>query len=77
MQHRHLNHQDYTLAAVDDIIRRGGAREWVLLARAARRDATVLKRIQRICAFASPSAEGFQRLNFWRIYAKRIDARLG
>lgn len=79
MQHRHLNHQDFTLAAVDDIIRRGGSRDWVLLRRAAHRDAAVLARVQRICgtAAASPAPEGAQRLNFWRKYARRLTASVG
>ena len=79
MQHRHLNHHDFTLAAVDDIIRRGGSRDWVQLRRAAHRDAAVLARVQRICgtAAASPSQEGTQRLNFWRKYARRLTASVG
>ncbi len=76
MQHRHLNHQELTLAAVDDIIRRGGWQDWVLLRRAAHRDDRVLARIQRTCgpAAASQHEEGAQRLSFWRKYAQRITA---
>ena len=79
MLHRHLNHQDFTLAAVDDIIRRGGSRDWVLLRRAALRDAAVLARVQRICgaADASQPEEGYQRVNFWRKYARRLTATVG
>jgi len=76
MRHRHLNHQDFTLAAVDDIIRRGGARDWVMLARAARREPAILARIQRICGVVDPSQEGVQRINFWRIHARRIHANV-
>jgi hypothetical protein len=28
MQHRHLNHQDFTLAAIDDVIGRGRLPDW-------------------------------------------------
>lgn len=79
MQHRHLNHQDLTLAAVDDIIRRGGWRDWVLLRRAAHQDGAVLARIQRICGAADPSQpqEGSQRLSFWRKYAQRLITTVG
>ncbi|MEI2691809.1 MAG: hypothetical protein V9H69_19750 [Anaerolineae bacterium] len=28
MQHRHLTHEQYTLAAIDDIIARGKRRDW-------------------------------------------------
>lgn len=79
MQHRHLNHQDFTLAAVDDIIRRGGWRDWVSLRRAAHRDRAVLSRILSLCGSATePDAqEGAQRITFWRKYAERLAARLG
>lgn len=77
MRHRHLNHQDFTPAAVDDIIRRGGARDWVMLARAARREPAILARIQRVCGAAAVSEENAQRMNFWRIYARRIHASVG
>ena len=29
MQHRHLNHQRFTLAAIDDVIRRGRWDDWL------------------------------------------------
>ncbi len=31
MQHRHLTHERYTLAAIDDIIARGKRRDWAEL----------------------------------------------
>ena len=34
MRHRHLNHQRYTLAAIDDVITRGRWADWVALRRA-------------------------------------------
>ncbi len=41
MRHRHLSHEELTLPAVDDIIRRGGWSDWVVLRRAAFRDPVV------------------------------------
>ena len=35
MQHRHLTHEQYTLAAIDDIIARGKRRDWAELRQAA------------------------------------------
>lgn len=35
MQHRHLNHQRFSLAAIDDIIARGKWADWVELRAAA------------------------------------------
>ena len=79
MQHRHLQHQDFTPAAVDDIIRRGGWLDWVELRRAAQRDPDVVGRIRRVCAGAprDPRQEGAQRLGFWRMYAQRLPATVG
>ena len=31
MEHRHLNHQRYTLAAIDDVIARGKWDDWAAL----------------------------------------------
>ncbi len=79
MDHRHLNPQHLTPAAVDDIIRRGGWRDWVMLRRAARRDPAVARRIERACGAADgdASAEGGQRMVFWNLYVKRLSASLG
>ncbi len=52
MQHRHLNHQEFSLAGVDYIIRRGGWRDWVTLRRVVHRDQAVLARIERLCSAA-------------------------
>ena len=79
MDHRHLAHDDLSLPAVDDIIRRGGWRDWVALRRAAAGDPVVRERIERLCLAAErdPEAEGAQRLTFWRKYVRRLTASLG
>jgi hypothetical protein len=70
MEHRHLNHEAYTAAAIDDIIARGGRSDWAGLRDAARADATVLDRILRVCD-ARSDAPYAQRYRFWRHYAAR------
>jgi len=69
MAHRHLNHQDFTLAAIDDIISNGKWDEWVRLRLALRRDAGIRDKILRVCnaRVNDPSA---QRHHFWRNYAQ-------
>lgn len=64
MEHRHLKHQDYTAAAVDDVIARGRWQDWVDLRRAAIDDPSLLDRIERVCArhVRDPYA---QRHHFW------------
>ena len=69
MQHRHLNHQQFTLAAIDDVISRGQWQDWVNLRRAVLTDRAILDKVERICrAYAAdPNA---QRYHFWRHYAE-------
>ncbi len=69
MEHRHLNHTALTLAAIDDIIARGGRHDWVEL-RKATSDPAIVRKILRVCqAFADdPYA---QRYHLWRHYVSR------
>ena len=70
MLHRHLNHQRFTLAAIDDVISRGQWRDWAELRRAALSDRAVLDKVERVCrSYASdPYA---QRHHFWMHYAEK------
>ena len=51
MDHRHLNHTGFTLAAIDDIIERGQLPEWQPLLAAIRRDpeGVIAEKTLRIC----------------------------
>ncbi|MBE0508018.1 MAG: hypothetical protein IBX50_15110 [Marinospirillum sp.] len=49
MQHRHLNHQEYTLAAIDDVISRGKINDWLDLRNAVAQSPQLLDKIERIC----------------------------
>lgn len=70
MLHRHLTHQQFTLAAIDDVIARGKRRDWAELRRVALADRSVLERVLRVCQahVADPYA---QRYHFWKQYAER------
>jgi len=70
MLHRHLTHQQFTLAAIDDVIARGNRQDWAALRRAALEDGTLLEKVLRICQahIADPYA---QRYHFWKQYAER------
>lgn len=70
MEHRHLNHQRWTLAAIDDVIARGKWADWAALRRAALDEPAVTAKIQRVCAarLADPYA---QRHHFWMHWTKR------
>lgn len=50
MKHRHLNHQGFTLAAIDDFIDRGTDDDWAELREAALRDPSVLEKVLRVCS---------------------------
>ena len=69
MRHRHLNHQRYTSAAIDDVIARGRWSDWADLRRAIRADAFVTDRVERICRahIRDPYA---QRHHFWMHYVR-------
>lgn len=73
MQHRHLNHESFTLAAIDDLISRGGWNDWVELRQAALADRSVLSKVQKVCQayVADPYA---QRHHFWKHYAEKHSA---
>lgn len=75
MIHRHLNHQRYTLAAIDDIITRGRWDDWAELRRAILDDPALLDKVARVCQphLADPYA---QRYHFWNNYveSKRASA---
>lgn len=69
MQHRHLNHSHFTLAAIDDVISRGRWQDWAELRLAALGDRSVLERVQRICQ-AYVSDPYAQRYHFWMHYVE-------
>ena len=70
MLHRHLTHQQFTLAAIDDVIARGKRQDWAALRRAALADRATLEKVLRVCQahVADPYA---QRYHFWKQYAER------
>ena len=70
MKHRHLNHEHYTAAAIDDIIDRGGRSDWVELRDATATDPSLLRTILRVCAAHQHDAYA-QRYHLWRHYASR------
>jgi hypothetical protein len=73
MWHRHLNHNDWTLAAVDDVIARGRMADWKALRDAQAKDADVRDRIVQVCQsrLSDPYA---QRYHFWDAYVRRTMA---
>ena len=70
MLHRHLNHQEFTLAAIDDVISRGKRLDWSALRRASLRDPSLLFMVLRVCQ-ANVSDPYAQRYHFWKNYAER------
>jgi len=70
MLNRHLTHQQYTPAAIDDIIACGKRQDWAELRRVALADRAVLEEVLRVCQahVADPYA---QRYHFWTAYAER------
>jgi len=70
MNHRHLIDSDsLSLAAIDDLIDRGGRADWAFLRNRAHEDAEVMSRIRRVCA-AHMNDPFDQKYTLWRLYAK-------
>jgi hypothetical protein len=69
MRHRHLGHQDFTLAAIDDIISNGRRAAWERLRLALLKEPGIREKILKVCdaQVHEPSA---QRHHFWRQYAQ-------
>jgi hypothetical protein len=69
MLHRHLNHERFTLAAIDDLIARGQWLDWAQLRAAVLQDQSLLGKIEKVCRVhtADPFA---QRYHFWLHYAE-------
>ena len=73
MLHRHLNHQRFTLAAIDDVIARGRWQDWADLRRAVLQDRSLLGKVERICR-AYVSDPYAQRYHFWLHYVEEHSA---
>lgn len=70
MRHRHLTHQGFTLAAIDDVIGRGRLGAWASLREAVERDGGVRAKVLSICA-ARAGDPYAQRYHFWSNYARQ------
>ncbi len=73
MHHRHLNHEQYTLAAIDDIIARGQRQDWAELRRALIAAPSLRDKLRRVCQ--AHSADPYaQRYHFWLHYVEKTTA---
>ena len=70
MLHRHLNHERYTLAAIDNVIARGRWRDWADMRLALIADPSLIGKIEHICRqyISDPYA---QRQHFWMNYCAK------
>lgn len=69
MRHRHLNHQRYTLAAIDDVISRGRWQDWAELRHAVLADRVLLEKVAQVCRPHAPDLYA-QRHHFWMHYVE-------
>lgn len=68
MEHRHIDTQEYTLTAIDDIISRGRHHDWLELRDAVRADESVALAVKKVCDHYA--AERSVRYDFWPVYLK-------
>ena len=66
MKHRHIDTQEFSLEAIDDIINRGNNRDWIELRDAIRLDPAIAERVKRICEHYKEEKE--LRYDFWPVY---------
>lgn len=73
MLHRHLNHQGFSLAAIDDVIARGRRADWERLRLALVESPGLKEHVRRVCEahVRDPRA---QRYHFWMHYATQRSA---
>lgn len=69
MLHRHLDHERFTLAAIDDVIARGRWDDWKELRTAVLGDPAILQKVEQVCQ-ARVSDPYAQRYHFWLNYTK-------
>jgi len=64
MKHRHLTHEGFTLAAIEDILARGRMPDWAPLITAIRDDpfGEVAQKTHRLCERPLYGAPGFRRV---------------
>jgi hypothetical protein len=70
MLHRHLNHSEWTLAAIDDVISRGRLDDWKQLRDAAESSTKIREGILRVSQpyLLDPYQ---QRYHFWNFYVRK------
>lgn len=74
MLHRHIVEAEKpSLAAIDDIIDRGGVEDWRALKSRADADAALIAKILKVCA-AKISDPYAQRYHLWNYYAQHVVA---
>lgn len=73
MEHRHLTHREFTLAAIDDIIARGKRVDWEDLRLALIRQPDLREKIRRVC-LAHIADSHAQRYHFWMHYVGKRTA---
>jgi hypothetical protein len=69
MLHRHLNHERFTLAAIDDVILRGQWDDWAALRQAVLADGSLLDKVAQVCSLCAGDPYA-QRYHFWMQYAQ-------
>jgi hypothetical protein len=69
MLHRHLNHQEFTLAAIDDVIGQGQRADWAELRRALLADRALRDKVLQVC-LAHVADPYQQRYHFWKRYVE-------
>lgn len=75
MDHRHIQPSRLSLAAIDDIIDRGGLADWSSLLDSARSDPAVADGVRRVAAHGAEHGEASDRYSSWLAILRHDQAR--
>lgn len=69
MKHRHLNHEEWSLAGIDSCITRGNQKDWDELRQAALEDPEIMEDLRRVASYERNLANPFDGMcyrEWWR-----------
>jgi hypothetical protein len=75
MRHRHIETNEYTLTAIDDVIERGLLRDWLELRNAIRSSVVIADSVKRVCEHQKSCPDFPSRYIFWSNFLDSLKTR--
>lgn len=74
MHHRHIHPSGLSLAAIDDIIDRGGLADWAALFERVRSDGAIAEGVRRVASHGAEHGEAAERYSSWLAILRHSEA---